>query len=195
MRTRIDEQDVDVEPTADIKPVGGVPENMDFDISGSSLILDKVRVAGDEKAFDKAGWNARFDLEKGRAVWKKPTRIAVEAELKMRDTRPMVAIMANQRGKHGWIEKILTVEDVKSEARISVAQDKIIIPYAFCASDDIDVGAKGLVTAQNRDGVFYARFKKLHGILKIGDGNRNFDILRAKEKFDEFSPYNVELNK
>ncbi len=191
MRSRINEQDISGELTADITLVGGVPENMDFDISGSSLLLDRVRVAGEEKTFEQAGWYARFDLDKGRAVWKKPTNIEVEAGIEMKDTQPMVAIMANQRGKHGWIEKILTVADVKGEARMSISQDKIVIPYAFCESDDIDIGAKGLITANTRDGVFYARFKKLHGLLKTKDGDRNFDILRAKEKFDEYSPGDI----
>jgi len=190
LQSRIDEQNVSGELTADIKLVGGVPENMEFDISESSLVLDRVRVAGEEKTVEQAGWHARFDLKKGRAVWKKPTHLEVEAGIEMKDTRPMVAIMANQRGKHGWIEKILTVEDVKGEAKMSIAQDKIVIPYAFFGSDDIDVGAKGIITANTRNGVFYVRFKKLHGILKVKDNDRNFDILNARKKFDEYSPGN-----
>jgi hypothetical protein len=188
MRSRIDEQDLTGELAVDITLAGGVPEKMAFDISGSSLVLEGVRVAGEEKTFEDAGWRARFDLRKGRAVLKKPTQIEVEAAVVMKDTRPVVAVMANQRGKFGWIEKILTVEDVEGEAKMSIAPDRILIPYAFCGSDDIDVGAKGLITPESREGVFYARWKKLHGILKVRDGNRNFDILNAREKFEDFSP-------
>jgi hypothetical protein len=194
MRSRIDEQNILGELTADIKLVGGVPQNMDFDISGSSLVLDRVRIAGEQKTFEQADWHARFDLKKGRAVWTKPTRIEVEAGIKMTDTRPMVAIMSNQRGKHGWLEKILTVEEVEGEVRMNMTQDQIVIPYAFAGSDDIDVGAKGIINALTRDGVFYVRFKKLHGILKIRDDDRNFDILNARKKFNEYSPEKVKLN-
>jgi hypothetical protein len=194
MRSRIDEQNILGELTADIKLVGGVPQNMDFDISGSSLVLDRVRIAGEQKTFEQADWHARFDLKKGRAVWTKPTRIEVEAGIKMKDTRPMVAIMSNQRGKHGWLEKILTVEEVEGEVRMNMTQDQIVIPYAFAGSDDIDVGAKGIINALTRDGVFYVRFKKLHGILKIRDDDRNFDILNARKKFNEYSPEKVKLN-
>ena len=67
-----------------------------------------------------------------------------------------------------------------------MAQDHIIIPYAFASSDKIDVGAKGAITADERNGVFYVRFRKLHGILKINNGKRNLDVLRAREKFDQF---------
>lgn len=65
-----------------------------------------------------------------------------------------------------------------------VCQSKI--PYSFATSDKIDIGAKGVITADERSGVFYVRFGKLHGILKINDGKRNLDILNAREKFDEF---------
>ena len=188
LKTRIDEQAVSGKLTVDIKLAGGVPENMDFDISGSSIVLEEVRVVGGEKNFDKTGWRARFELGKGRAVWKKPTRIEMEAGIEMKDTRPIVAIMANQREKHGWIEKILTVEDVKGDARIHATEEKIVIPYAFCGSDDIDVGAKGLITVPSREGVFFARYKELKGLLKVKDGDRNFDILRARKKFDGYSP-------
>lgn len=191
MQSRIDEQNVSGELTADINLAGGVPPKMDFDISGSSLVLDRVRVVGEQKNFEAEDWYARLDLKKGRAVWTKPTRIEVDAAIEMRDTRPMVAILANQRGKHGWIENILTVEGVKGEARMSMAQEKIVIPYAFTGSDNIDVGVKGVISEQTREGVFYVRFKKLDGILKIKNNDRNFDILGARKTFDEYSPERV----
>lgn len=67
-----------------------------------------------------------------------------------------------------------------------MAQNRIIIPYAFATSDKIDVGAKGVIAADQRNGVLYVRFRKLHGILKISDGKRNLDIFNAREKFDQF---------
>jgi len=74
MRIRIDEQDISGELTADMKLAGGVPQNMDLDISGSSLVLDRGRVVGKQKTFDQADWNVRFDLEKGGAVWNELVR-------------------------------------------------------------------------------------------------------------------------
>ena len=44
---------------------------------GTQLVI----VTGEKKDFDQAGWHARFDLKKGRAVWKKPVKIEAEANL------------------------------------------------------------------------------------------------------------------
>jgi hypothetical protein len=75
---------------------------------------------------------------------------------------------------------------VEGNTVINIAQNHIIIPYAFAASDKIDVGAKGVITADERNGVVYVRFRKLHGILKINKGKRNLDILNARKKFDQY---------
>lgn len=183
---RVDQQDVVGELQVDITLIDGVPEDMNFDISGSSVFLDNVRVAGSEASHDDENWSARFELKKARAIWKRPVNIALEADLKMTDSKPIVAVIANQRGKHGWLEKALDIDDVSGEAEVNIVQDRIEIPYAFAVSDKIDIGAKGVITADQRNGVLYVRFRKLHGILKINDGKRNLDVLNAREKFDQF---------
>jgi hypothetical protein len=188
LRSRLDEQEVSGDLTLDIEIRDGVPIDMDFDISGSALTLSKFNVSGRKKSFDAAGWQAEFDLIKARAVWRKPILLDLEAEIRMNDTRPIVAMFANQRGKHGWLEKILTVRDVEGDARLSIDAGRALVPYAMVGSDKIDVGAKALVDAGSREGIFYARFRKLQGILRVKDGEKNFDILGAREKFDAYSP-------
>lgn len=79
------------------------------------------------------------------------------------------------------------------EAQVDIDQDRIIIPYAFATSDKIDVGAKGVISADERNGVLYVRFRKLHGILKINNGKRNLDVFNAREKFDQFDSREVLL--
>lgn len=71
---------------------------------------------------------------------------------------------------------------------MNMQQKEIVIPYAFITSDKVDVGAKGVISENIREGMFYARYKKLKGLLKIKDGKRNFDLLKARKTFDEYSP-------
>ena len=69
---------------------------------------------------------------------------------------------------------------------MNLKDNRITIPYAFASSDKIDVGAKGIIDAQHREGVVYARYKKLKGLMKIENGKRNFDIFGAKKSFDAY---------
>jgi hypothetical protein len=193
LSARVDQQEIEGEITTDITLIDGVPENMDFDISGSALTLDKVKVIGTEKSHDDEDWSARFELKKARAVWRRPIEMDINADLQMTDSKPIVAVIANQRGKHGWLEKALTIDDVNGEAVINMTNNNIVIPYAYADSDKIDIGAKGVITADERDGVFYVRFRKLDGILKISNGKRNLDVLNAREKFEEYDSEKVLL--
>jgi hypothetical protein len=188
LRSRLDEQEVSGRLTIDIKLQDGVPADMDFDISGSSLRLDGFKVSGDQKSFDAAGWQARFDLSKAHAVWKKPARLDLEARIEMVDSRPIVAMFANQRGKEGWLDKILTVRNVKGSGSIRIDAGRALVPRVLVGSDKIDVGFKGRLDPNNREGIFYARFRKLDGILKVKNGERNFDLLGARKTFDAYAP-------
>jgi hypothetical protein len=58
------------------------------------------------------------------------------------------------------------------------------VPYLFFGSDKIDVGAKGVMDADNCESVFYARFRKPKGIVKVRNDERSFDIIGAKKTFD-----------
>ena len=66
--------------------------------------------------------------------------------------------------------------------------NNMVIPLAYASSEKIGVGAKGLINADDREGIFYVRFRKLDGILKMRNGKRNIDILKAREKFDQYLP-------
>ncbi len=51
-RSRLDDQEVSGELTLDIQLQDGIPSEMDFDISGSSLLLDRFKVAGEQQSVD-----------------------------------------------------------------------------------------------------------------------------------------------
>ena len=64
--------------------------------------------------------------------------------------------------------------------------NKVVIPNAFMDSDNIDFGAKGVIDEGLNYGVIYARYKKLDIVVKISNGKRNVDLIRARGKFDEY---------
>ncbi len=183
----VDEQEISGELSAEINLTGGSPKDMEFEISGSALKLDKVKVIGEQASFRDEDWAAEFQFNKAHTVWKKPIQLDVEAELQMSDSIPIVSMMANQKGKHGWLGKALTIDDVVGNMHLQIANQQIVIPYAFAKSDNIDVGAKAIINNETRNGVLYVRYKALKGLLKINDGKRNIDVLKAKEKFDAYS--------
>ncbi|MEA3417878.1 MAG: hypothetical protein U9Q90_00655 [Campylobacterota bacterium] len=183
---KIDKQKIAARLALNVKLSGGNPKNMDFDISGSSIVLDHARVVGSTTSYNQRDWSATAKLKKAHAIWKKPIKLHSKSTIKIKDSRPLVAMIDNQRGKHGWISKLLTIQNIQGIADLNIVNNVITIPYAFVRSDKIDLGAKGIISPYLRDSIFYFRYKKLKGLLKTRNGKKNFDILKVKKKFNNY---------
>jgi len=188
LRSRLNQQELAGELVMDIKLSDGKPKNMEFNISGSTLSLQDVKVKGAESSYEQADWSARFELEKGRAVWKKPVAIEAEAAVEIKDSRPIVAMFSNAKGQHDWLEKMLTVNNIQGRAEMTLQNEQLVVPYAFVGSDKVDAGAKGIIGADRTDGIFYARFRKLDAVLKVKEGKYNIDVIGAKKTFGKYTP-------
>jgi hypothetical protein len=184
----IDGQSLSADFRADISLVDGVPADMMFDISGSEFRLDNVRVLGENKSFNEKDWDAVLTLVRADASWNDPPLLQAEADLSMTDSRPIVAMLGNQEDRPKWVQNMLTIEDINGKMELDIANDQIVIPYAFIDSDNIDFGVKAVIDEKKREGVIYGRYKKLHLLVKINDGKKNIDLLGAKAKFDEYRP-------
>jgi len=167
---------------------------MDFDIGGSTLVLDDFRVAGAQHSYDQPDWNASFALEKARVQWRKPLRLDLEAEIALDDSRPIMAMFSNQRGKHGFLERILTVRDIAGRGQMRIADNRVLVPYAMAGSDKVDVGVKALVTSKEREGVFFARFRAIEGVLKMRNDRRSFSLIGARKRFGAYIPGETPLD-
>ncbi|RLA52906.1 MAG: hypothetical protein DRQ98_09455, partial [Gammaproteobacteria bacterium] len=188
LEMRTDDQSVRGDLTANIKLAGGVPADMMFDISGSELHLNNMQVIGEKEQFDEDNWSARFLLARGQTTWKKPLQLDVEARINIADSRPVVAMFGNKGKRPQWLLNMLTIEDIEGSAQVTIANEQIIIPLAHAISDHIEVGAKGSISEARRDGIIYARYKKLDAVVKITDGKKNTDVIGAREKYVTYQP-------
>jgi hypothetical protein len=182
----VDKQRIRSDLAFDIRLVNGIPSDMEFDFSGSRASLTNVHVIGEEETFEGDNWSAKVELEQATTVWKKPLQLNTEARVSILDSRPVVALFNNQGGKPDWLLEMLTIHDIEGKMKVDIADNQIFIPVAHAVSDTIEVGAKGRISEKDRDGVVYARYKKLDAVIKVSDGRKNTDLIRAREKYDEY---------
>ena len=187
LEAEMDDQLISGDLALDVLIAGGVPAEMRFDISGSNLRLDNMHVSGEASEFDQDQWSALFTLVDAQTVFRDPLQLDAEAELQMSDSRPIVAMFSNsEKPPPKFLANMMTVEDIRGTALMHMKDDRIVIPHAHAISDNIEVGAKGVITEETTNGVFYARYKKLGAIIKIENGKKNLDIIRARAKYDEY---------
>ena len=67
-----------------------------------------------------------------------------------------------------------------------MADERLVIPAARVISDKAEVAAKAVFYEQGRDGVIYARYKKLDVLLKMNGDKSDLDVIKVREKFDGY---------
>jgi hypothetical protein len=186
MQAQVNEQSIRADFSADISVVDGSLGGLNLDISGSVLRLDNVKVTGEEESFNQKNWAATLTLTQAETILINPFRLKTWSSLHMTDTRPIVAMLGNQKARPGWVKRMLTVEDVNGSMALDFSNPRLTIATASMDSDNIEILAKGVMDKDLRNGVIYARYKKLNIVVKFSDGKRNIDLLGARRKFDEY---------
>jgi hypothetical protein len=172
---------------AELRLSGGEPAARRFDIRDSVLRLDEVRVQGEREQFDSEAWSAEIHLTRGDVTLGRPPAMNLVAELTMSDSRPFVTLFRNQQGwRPEFLARALTVEDVRGSAALDMADERLVIPEAWVVSDHIEVGAKAVITPDDRQGVMLLRYRNTDALLKFKGERRNLDILRVQEKYDNY---------
>ena len=187
-RALVADQSVSGDLLLDVQLAAGIPKELAFDISGSRLRLDNVRVAGERSQFKNEDWSAEFLLERGQAVWRKPVRVRAEGALTISDSRPFVTLFENGGWRPDFLSRMLTIKDIQGDVRLSVADEVVYIEDAHVLSDKLELAARGSLSRESRNAMVYLRYKRLDGLLKYSGQDRNLDIINARETFEAFQP-------
>ena len=192
LKAAFDSQSIAARLSMDIDIIDGNPKDMHFNISGSTIAVDQIEIKNDDGTTEilKDGtWRGDLKMTKSLVNWRKPIDIDLEADLKLTDTRPFVTILSNHvNSRRGWLEKLLSVENVKGTGTMTLNENIIRFPLVQIDAGHIKLGAKGVIKGKNREGLIYARYRKLGGLLRINGEESDFDLLRARAKFDNYSP-------
>lgn len=186
-RIAVDEQQLQADLDADIVVADGIPREYRVDVSGSRIVLDKVRVEGDNQNFNDNDWSAELEMLEAEAVVQPALKLHARAGLRVSDTRPLVAMFDNRDDPPRWVSKLITLTDLQGEASLEMEDDRVRIPLARVTSDKAEVAAKALFTGGVRNSAVYVRYKKLDMLLRTENNERNIDVVNVLEKFDAFT--------
>jgi hypothetical protein len=160
----------------------GSAADLRFDISGSSLVLDGFQVAGNTGSTTDDHWHARLQLEDTEVLWQKPMHLDLKADLTIKDTRPFAAILDNVREKHGWIDNLLTVEDLGGHIALTIDGDTAVLRDAMVSGPEIGVHAKGRASNAGAEGMLLVRWHDLSGAMALQGEHRRFDVIDALDR-------------
>ncbi len=93
-----------------------------FDFTDSGLKIDMVSIEDGKKS--DTNWYFHLDMTEGWLHLKDPGEIFCSAEIRMKDTRPLIAILGQEKKIFNRLKGILNFEDLEAEADLEVAANR-----------------------------------------------------------------------
>ncbi|WP_295608091.1 hypothetical protein, partial [uncultured Lamprocystis sp.] len=182
LRMQVAGEDITTDLRLDVLVRDGDVGKRRFNIAGSALRLHRVQVTGNAQTHQQPDWHALVQTERAQVQWSRPLTLDLAADIMVADSRPFVAVLDQQRGKHDWIGELLTVKDLAGRVELAIDQAGTRVPHLLLGSREIEIGAKGRATAAGPEGVVYARFHNLAGLLAQQGETRHFDLTDARRR-------------
>lgn len=192
VRLALDQIEVTGDLRAEVLVRDGSAADMRFDITGSALSLDRVRVQGPAAAV-APDWHLRLQLEDTEVRWHKPMQLDMTAGITIKDTRPLVALLDDVRGQHSWVDHLLTVEDLGGHLHLTIDGQDAVLQDAMVSSAEMAVHAKGRAAPAGREAMLLVRWHDLVGGLELRGAHKHFDLVDARARFDAYRPGTMPL--
>ncbi|CRI63816.1 exported hypothetical protein [Thiocapsa sp. KS1] len=188
IRVRWDRQELSGDLKVELLVRDGSAKDLRFDITGSSVRLEGFRVAGGAGSASAPDWHGRLQLDKTQVRWHKPMHLDMQAYVTVKDTRPFVELLDSVRGKHEWIDNLLTLKNPAGHLRLTVDADAAVIEDAMLGAPQLGIHAKGRSAASDREAMLLVRWHNLSGAMELQNGRRHFEIVDAPARFAAYSP-------
>ena len=185
-QVQIDEQRLKADLDIDMNLAGGNPRTFTADFSGSTLRLFNVYVEGEKEQFDGDYWSTSLEVTTGEGTFAQPIKLSAKSLITVSDTRPLVALFKNRSRTPKWLGNMMSVKNLNGEAEMQLTGGKLRVPLAYVDSEKAEVGIKAAFFEGEREGLVYARFKKLDTLVKRFDGKRDVDIIKPRETFEAY---------
>jgi len=185
-QVQIDEQRLKADLDIDMKLAGGNPRTFTADFTGSTLRLFNVYVDGEKEKFEGDYWSTSLEVTSGEGIFTQPVELSAESLITVSDTRPLVTLFKNRSRTPKWLGNMMSVKNLSGEAQMSLSGGEFRVPLAYVDSEKAEVGIKATFFEGEREGMVYARYKKLDTLVKRFKGKRDVDVIKARQKFEEY---------
>ncbi len=178
--------------------------NMDYEmdmqlnsrISGKQLDDFRVELKGTEfklfnGIFDQETvevedlWWMTVSVPDGYANLAEPLELAADVEMSMKDTRAIIAMFAEVKDWIRHFDGILTVKDVKGNARVSAAEQQLSVRRLELDGDRLEFMAELQLAEGQNNGIFWGKLGILSfGLERIGE-ETDWKMINGRKWYEE----------
>ena len=158
-------------------------KDREFDFSNSSFQLNNVAItAGEERVED---WYLHVDLTSGKLRLAEPGSIYTSVEMRMKDTRPIIAAFGQQKKIIEKLSGMLTFEDVNGEANLEMGAKTFEVEDVGIATEGLQIMANMRIGGNQTEGILYTKFHGLPIAVDMRGGSTNIVIIKPKSWYEK----------
>ena len=154
-----------------------------FDFTDSGLKIDMVTIEDGKKT--DTNWYFHLDMSEGWLHLKDPGEIVCSAEIRMKDTRPLIAILGQEKKIFKRLKGILDFEDLEAEADIEIAANAMEIENFDIDSEGLKLKANLQVRDKKSSGIVYTKFHGIPFALDLRGGKTDFVLRKPLQWYEK----------
>lgn len=155
-----------------------------FDMAGTTIEFSNGYV-GSDKIETETGWWARFQLPRGEGRFTTPAQLDARIQMSLRDSRPLVVFLAEEKGIVRWFKNMLTVKDIQARADFKMEGKAVKVEDLEMTGDRLEILGDLDIFSRQFGGVFYARLRDFSVAVELRPGQKKFKLTKSKPWFEE----------
>ena len=155
-----------------------------FDMAGTTIEFNNGYV-GSERIETQTGWWARFELPKGKGQFTTPAQLDAHIKMSLRDTRPLVVFLAEEKGIVSWFKNMLTVQDIEARADFRMEGKAVVVEDLEMRGERFEVLGELDMFSRQFAGIFYARLRNLSVAIELRPGQKKFKLSKSKPWYEK----------
>ncbi len=170
-------------PSADL-------EHRTFELTGTRLELADFRSPQAEAAGPTAaagapgpakGWWAQLELAEGRLTMPPAPNVQGRFTVHLRDTVPLVGLFETRKNLPRWVERLLTVEDVRARGRFAWSPAETALEEISTHIRKATLQARLRLGKESKRGVLMVEWHRLALGLEIDNAQKNWKFVGVRD--------------
>ena len=116
---------------------------------------------------------------------KDPGEIVCSAEIRMKDTRPLIAILGQQKAIFNKLKGLLDFKDLEADADLEVAANRLEIENFDIDSEGLKLKANLQILDKQASGILYTKFHGIPFALDMRGEKNDFHLRKPLQWYEE----------
>jgi hypothetical protein len=153
-----------------------------YDLSGSVLELRDVTVREHDQL--REGWWAKVRLADAELAYLEGVELRARLSAELRDSGPIVALVADKKRLAGLFRRFLTVEGVHASAQVRSAGAGMDLSGLEVTGEKLEILGDLHLAAAERSGLLFLRLGALSAAVELEGEERDWKLTRSRAWFE-----------